>query len=90
MKAIITNEREFSEYVDAENKKRCIAELEEQYALYDLDEYMINAGEGYSQDRVFVFEPVYTRGDEVTFRFIGPNNKHHDREKHIFNRNHRG
>jgi hypothetical protein len=76
MKVIITNDSEFSEYVDAENKNRCVAELEKQYLLDDdLDEYMVNAGEGYSQDRVFVFELVYaivyTRGCKVAFKFTG-------------------
>jgi hypothetical protein len=71
MRAILTNEAEFSKYVDEGNKKRCMAELEEQYAFDELDEYMIDAGEGYSRDRVFVFKSIYTRGDEVAFRFIG-------------------
>jgi hypothetical protein len=72
MKARIINDAEFSEYVDAANKDRCIAELEEQYAFFDepLEEYMIDAGEGYSRDRVFVFEAIYTQGDIVAFRFI--------------------
>jgi hypothetical protein len=71
MKAILTNETEFSKYVNEENKNRCMADLEEQYADNALYEYMIDAGEGYSQDRVFVFKPIYTRGDEVIFKFTG-------------------
>jgi hypothetical protein len=72
MRARIINDTKFSKYVDEDNKARCITGLEEQYAFdSELDEYMIDAGEGYSQDRVFVFELIYTRGDIVAFRFIG-------------------
>jgi hypothetical protein len=71
MKAILTNETEFSTYVDEENKNRCMEALVEQYSAGLCDEYTVDAGPGYSQDRVFVFEFIFAQHDEIIFEFTG-------------------
>jgi hypothetical protein len=71
MKAILTNETEFSKYVDEENKRRCMEALIEEYKEGWCDEYIIDAGEGYSRDRVFVFEFIFAQHDEIIFEFTG-------------------
>jgi len=72
MKAVLTNENQFSKYVDDENKQRCLKTLKEQFNEFgECFEFQTDAGEGYSKDRVFCFEFLWTYKNEIVFEFIG-------------------
>ena len=72
MKVVLTNDAEFSGYVDSANKGRVLSVLESQYVEFgESAEFQVPAGEGYSGDRVFGFEFLYEVNDELTLEFLG-------------------